>query len=608
MAWRRIAGPAFAVAVAVSLLLATGTAVAQSTSPAANMPSVVAEPCGSGSLLCAKQGWTAQDRKTFYTTRQGSHLMPYAWFKALRRLDSDTPFAGDQLERYGYLRNDSPDNTEGLPVGFVVESSTSTRYVGMTCAACHTGQIAFKQGDALQAMRIDGAPALADFQQFLTDLTVTSRATLSEPDRFAKFADTVLGQGRSAASADRLKTAFAEWVQQFGSFMDASLPKPPALPWGPGRLDAFGMIFNRVAARDLGVDQNFARADAPVSYPFLWNASRQDHTQWPGTVPNGRYVEALARNTGEVFGVFADFHPRSVLNIPFFGDNSADFAGLQTLEEQIVKLQPPAWPKDVFGLNQALADEGAGLFEDHCASCHGIKTSPASSRLWVTPVKFVHTDPKMLANATRRGKTGLYKGTLLPLPKPGLFGGEAPISDLLAKSVIGSLKAELLIPSDPAKNGVLRAIRKDLEDRPDLNFSDLNRVNAARLERLKTFLDTQLQGLYAKPADADTAGPAYESRVLQGIWATAPYLHNGSVPNLWELLKPARERAPDFKVGSRLYDPKNVGYTTEDTPYATGTYVTDPANANGNGNQGHEYGTDLTETQRWAIVEYLKTL
>jgi hypothetical protein len=36
--------------------------------------------------------------------------------------------------------------------------------------------------------------------------------------------------------------------------------------------------------------------------------------------------------------------------------------------------------------------------------------------------------------------------------------------------------------------------------------------------------------------------------------------------------------------------------------------VTDPANANGNGNQGHEYGTDLTETQRWAIVEYLKTL
>ena len=54
----------------------------------------------------AAQGWSPADRNTFYTTSQGSRMMPYAWFKALRRLDADQPFAADKLQRYGYLPND----------------------------------------------------------------------------------------------------------------------------------------------------------------------------------------------------------------------------------------------------------------------------------------------------------------------------------------------------------------------------------------------------------------------------------------------------------------------------------------------------------------------
>ena len=110
--------------------------------------------------------------------------------------------------------------------------------------------------------------------------------------------------------------------------------------------------------------------------------------------------------------------------------------------------------------------------------------------------------------------------------------------------------------------------------------------------------------MYA-PTSTDAA---YESRVLDGIWATAPYLHNGAVPNLWELLKPARERVTSFQVGSRVFDPVNVGYVTNQSPFANGTFTADSANANGNGNQGHEYGTGLSEEERWAIVEYLKSL
>ena len=57
-----------------------------------------------------------------------------------------------------------------------------------------------------------------------------------------------------------------------------------------------------------------------------------------------------------------------------------------------------------------------------------------------------------------------------------------------------------------------------------------------------------------------------------------------------------------------LIDPKNVGYDADQSPFKSGRFVADPANANGNGNGGHEYGTTLTDEQRWAIIEYLKTL
>ncbi len=88
-------------------------------------------------------------------------------------------------------------------------------------------------------------------------------------------------------------------------------------------------------------------------------------------------------------------------------------------------------------------------------------------------------------------------------------------------------------------------------------------------------------------------------------------MHNGSVPNLYQLLLPADQRVKQFDLGSWEYDPKNVGYvmssSTEDN------FVFDTT-TEGNSNAGHEYGTGyydlpaLTEQERWALVEYLKTI
>src|SRR5262249_18544154 len=97
-----------AIATAIGMLATiAGPALAQPTPPV---------------VVYADQGWSAADRDTFYTTSQGSRMMPYAWFKALRRTDSDELFAADQLQRYGYLPNDrSKSNPEGLPIGFVID-------------------------------------------------------------------------------------------------------------------------------------------------------------------------------------------------------------------------------------------------------------------------------------------------------------------------------------------------------------------------------------------------------------------------------------------------------------------------------------------------------
>jgi hypothetical protein len=258
----------------------------------------MAQPVQTGPVVTyAPQGWSDADRDIFYTTTQGSRMMPYAYFKVLQRLDVAEPFGSDQLQRYGYLPNAvSLNNPEGLPVGFVIDASVAPEELGMTCAACHTAQLEYQKEGVPHALRLDGAPANADFQRFLADLLAASRATLAQSDRLEAFLRAILGSSYSEANAAPVKEGFQKWVEQFGEFMDKSLP--PNLVWGPGRLDAFGMIFNRVAARDLGIVDNFKTADAPVSYPFLWNASRQDRTQWNGGVPNGLYVQALGRNAG----------------------------------------------------------------------------------------------------------------------------------------------------------------------------------------------------------------------------------------------------------------------------------------------------------------------
>jgi processive rubber oxygenase RoxA-like protein len=98
---------------------------------------------------------------------------------------------------------------------------------------------------------------------------------------------------------------------------------------------------------------------------------------------------------------------------------------------------------------------------------------------------------------------------------------------------------------------------------------------------------------------------AYRARPLNGIWAMAPYLHNGSVPSLYQLLLPASQRSKVFYVGSWEFNPQTVGLEADND--FLGSFTFDTAKT-GNSNAGHEYGTDLSDDDRKALIEYLKTL
>jgi hypothetical protein len=105
----------------------------------------------------------------------------------------------------------------------------------------------------------------------------------------------------------------------------------------------------------------------------------------------------------------------------------------------------------------------------------------------------------------------------------------------------------------------------------------------------------------AKEATWPKTGAAYWATPLDGIFASSPYFHNGSVRTLWDLLTPPAERPKTFRTGSSEFDVEGVGLRSD------GRFLYDTAEP-GKGNGGHLSGTDLSRDKKAALVEYLKSL
>ncbi|HEV2748561.1 MAG TPA: di-heme-cytochrome C peroxidase [Allosphingosinicella sp.] len=570
------------------------------------------------------QGWVKAQRLSWYQGTQGSRLMPWAWAQALEQAGNDQPLlARAHMESFRFLT--LPESKQGLPVGFALDDQddshlsftklrwyanqgSTEQWVGLNCSACHTAEISY-QG---KAERIDGGPSLVDFQSFIEAVDAALAATRDDPAKWERFAAKVLAGKDTPANRDLLKTELGKliaWEKE-----NARLNETP-MRYGYGRLDAFGHIFNKVS--QLAVYQMAppaARptpnpADAPVSYPFLWGIYRQDKLQWNGIVKTQRlnlgqgYLDygALGRNTGEVIGVFGDVTIKPVPDMHGFPSSIAA-KNLNALETVLRGLQAPKWPARFGALNQARVDAGRTLFQQKgCLGCHAnppagdsiyaVKMVPLTRDSQGTPNRN-NTDPWMACNAISYVSAS---GKLRDRPENYFKGDKLartePLATLLTTTVVGTLLAKWQEILDTAVE-----IFVGVEPLPRV-------VGAADVvspeERRRGRLDQCYQ--------AKSPLFAYKGRQLDGIWATAPYLHNGSVPTLYDLLRAPADRPARFNLGTREYDPVRVGYVTRaDAP---GNGFTFEAAGPGNSNEGHDYNVgNLTEEERAALIEYMKTL
>ncbi|MEM9557959.1 MAG: hypothetical protein AAGC60_27115 [Acidobacteriota bacterium] len=134
--------------------------------------------------------------------------------------------------------------------------------------------------------------------------------------------------------------------------------------------------------------------------------------------------------------------------------------------------------------------------------------------------------------------------------------------------------------------------------------TDSHRLESFTQELVDNF-HTVHEGLFQFDAYRKTQG--YANLPIDGIWARGPYLHNGSVPTLWDLLQPPENRPTSFHTGYDVIDPQKVGFVTAGAEAELAGFLYDTS-VPGNSNLGHRYGTDLTDEEKWDLIEYLKTL
>ena len=279
------------------------------------------------------------------------------------------------------------------------------------------------------------------------------------------------------------------------------------------------------------------------------------------------------------------------------------------MERHLRSLTSPQWPQDLLGkIDQDKARRGDKIFQAKCVSCHSEIDRMDPLRKVVanfTNVKDAGTDPTMAVNAlTYTGPSGILEKQYLGLETGSLvMEEEMPVAALLTAAT-----TNVVATPDPDKWFVRR-------------WADWAYTLAA------SYFDNKIKpslrkGNYTPDSTAQPFASlmAYKARPLNGIWATAPYLHNGSVPTLYDLLLPKKKagdsdegeyRPDEFYTGSREFDVVKVGLKSQG--YKGSRYLT---HLKGNSNAGHNYSNIdadgkadiMTKKDREDLLEYLKTL
>lgn len=517
----------------------------------------------------------------------------------------------ENLQRYGYIpQRRSADNPDGLPVGFTKDGLPNDSRVGsklgVTCAACHMADITYGN----KTIRIDGGQSYSDFQSFLRDLDKSIYATYADHNKLKAFIDDILGNdSENLDKRAQIKSKLSVVIQERKTWNERNRSN---LVHGYGRTDAIGVILNQVTAWDMANNRNAQSPDAPVSFPFIWNASQLEVAQYIPLSRNAQRGGPLGRNVGEVLGVFGVtnlFDPTKILQ---GACSSVKRSNLEKIEANVAKLWSPTWPENIFGpINEARAQNGRQLYKNNCLSCHAVMPYNDTS----TPIKAsfialdkVGTDSSVIdLGVVRLAETGPFKGKMSEVIEGFELTESEPAAVLLRFAVVATIL------------GTDSRLQCGINDETSWSQS---------FERYLTIIKKVFSNIkkpkpqYTPIVDRETRikntieeYSRYKARPLNGIWSTAPYLHNGSVKSLYELLLTPDMRSrvsKTFTVGCTEFDPVNVGVEcdSERGKMSAGNKelkVFDTT-IKGNANSGHLYGTGLSDDEKRDLVEYLKTL
>ena len=510
-------------------------------------------------IIHLEQGWSADLAVETHHKSFGSRVLPLSWMLNIKTPGGEA-FLGDRnIDSMGFLSGEkSALNPLGLPVGFTVSNGTyDQKWMGLGCAACHTGEVHLGE----KKIRLEGGQSLANMTLFEQTIIGSLSATLADSKRFASFTSDLKIDDEGS---QKLRTQMTERLDYL---KNRAATNATDVDYGFGRLDAFGQIFNTIGVEVLDNPDNRISPDAPVSFPVLWDAAHLDLVQWNGSAPNFD-PGPLLQNVTTAIAVYGQV--KVVDSSERLGyKSSIDIKNLRKIQDMVYKLKSPLWPEEILGqLNQVKLARGEAIYQKQCLQCHSLVDRNDDNRKLkavLIPVKEVGTDPKMVENF------------------------------LNAKVASGVLENKKLL---------WLAGEKIAKQEKSIKLVAHVAVGAALNHPLQT-IDSILKDYHpVYKASIDLNPDYYKARPLTGIWSAAPYLHNGSVMTLAELLSPVEERRKTFYVGDRQLDIERVGLLSTK---GNGRSFFDTSLV-GNSNSGHLYGTDLSKDDKSVLLEYLKSL
>ncbi len=567
--------------------------------------------------------WDAQARKTWYLTPQGSLMMPMDIFLALKTADGARLFSSrEHLATYGWVYPPDSDKDTltmlGLPVGFVQEPDADNENImtfGVTCAACHTGELIVNNVRYV----VDGAPTMTNVQNWDMDVAAALGAVAGNDARLREMQEAIRARNPQSPYAQNFEKLKSD-VDAVFQYEDGRAKRNTAIvDFGWGRLDAFTQIFNELLVHAAQLEQKDANGNyinvrppaSPISYPYLWNVPDLFCVQ-----TNCVAQDPMTRNLGEVLGVYGRVRLRvlpdsqkinfndleALATIGDLFNISANPNNLYELEHQLVSLPVPKWQTEFGALNPDLVKRGAEIYASVVYDVQGTKQSCATCH--------VYADRSNPANLTPPNKTG-HQFFQVTRWAPTITGTDAAfLENQTYRTVTGlpplldGMYDALIFENQPLLERFTKKEPKYAIDFFGLTtglamqkWYTLNRISPAEQARYMEYHQlTAPDDLYR-----------YKARPLNGIAFTAPYLHNGSVPTLEELFKKPSERAKTFSLGTLEWDTTNVGYKISDTAIFDYPKFIFDTNIQGNRNTGHEWGTELSEADKKALIEFLKS-